>query len=45
MKDIMFYLNQHIDRVELGPETPSESTRQETQPGGVSQDVGNVSPS
>mgnify|MGYP003303029936 CR=1 FL=1 len=45
MKDIMFYLNQHIDRVELGTETPSDSTRQETQTGSVLQDEGLTSPS
>ena len=28
MKDVMFYLNQHIDRVELRTETPSDSTHQ-----------------
>ena len=39
MKDLMFYLNQNIDRVELGQENPSNSARQESQPGGVSQDV------
>ena len=45
MKDIMFYLNQHIDRVELGNETPSDSTQQETQSGNVLQDEGLTSPS
>ena len=45
MKDIMFYLNQNIDRVELGPGNPSDSTQQETLSGGVSQDEGSRSPS
>ena len=45
MKDIMFYLNQHIDRVELETETPSDSTRQETQSGSVLLDEGLTSPS
>ena len=45
MKDIMFYLNQHIDRVELENETPSDSTCQETQSGSVLLDEGFTFPS
>ena len=30
MKDIMSNINQNIDRVELGPGNPSDSTQQET---------------
>ena len=41
----MFYLNQHIDRVELGTETPSDSIQQETLSGSVLQDEGFTSPS
>ena len=45
MKDIMFYLNQHIDGIQLGTENPSDSTRQETQSGSGLLDEGLPSPS
>ena len=45
MKDIMFYLNQNMNRVELGPGNPSDSTQQETLLGGVSQEERSRSPS
>ena len=40
MKDIMFYFNQKIDRVELGSPNSSYSVQQETLSGSVSQDEG-----
>ena len=36
MKDIMFYLNQHIDRVEIEPGNSINRTQLQAQQGGVS---------
>ena len=39
MKDIMFYLNQHIGRVEVEPGNSTNSAQLQSQHGGVSQEV------
>ena len=39
MKDIMFYLNQDIDRVEVEPGNSTNSTRLQSQQGGVSHEM------